>query len=124
MTSEQDSILGSVKKVIGVGPDDTVFDTDIIMHINSAFADLYQIADIGGLGGYAIDDASDEWTDVLNDVKYLNSVKSYIQKKVRIAFDPPATSFGTDAVNAQIKEAEWRLSLYAPPADYSTTSGS
>ena len=120
MTDPVGSILSDVKKVVGIGSDDTVFDIDIIMHINSAFADLYQIADLGGTGGYAIEDVSNLWTEVIDDKKYLNSVKSYVTKKVRIAFDPLPTSFGTDAVNSQIKEAEWRLSLYAPPADYSS----
>jgi len=116
-----DSILTSTKKVLGIEDDYTVFDIDIIMHINSAFSTLLQVADIGSPGGFEIADKEATWSEVIQDKKYLNSLKTYIVQKVRLAFDPPSTSFAIDAIDKQIKEAEWRLSLYAPPAVYSST---
>lgn len=37
------SILRSVKKVIGVDPDDLHWDVDLLMHINTAFSVLAQL---------------------------------------------------------------------------------
>lgn len=112
-----DSILIKTKKLLGIGEDYDEFDIDIITHINSTFATLTQLG-IGPDDGYMIEDASTEWVDYLGDAKYLNSVKSYMYQAVRLKFDPPATSFALAALQEQMKEAEFRLSLYAPQATY------
>ena len=105
-----DSILTSTKKVLGVTEDYTVFDADILMHINTMFATLNQLG-IGPEGGFAIEDASATWDQYTNADMNLNSVKTYIYLRVRMLFDPPGTSFLLSAMNEQIKELEWRLNV-------------
>lgn len=103
-----DSILDSIKRVVGVEQDDTSFDVDILMHINSVFATLNQLG-IGPLGGFSIEDSAAVWSDYLLDNPNFNSVKTYMGLRVRMLFDPPATSFVIDAMKNQIQEFEWRL---------------
>lgn len=104
------SILTSTKKVLGVGQDYTAFDLDILTHINSAFSTLNQL----GLGpeGFTVEDSAKNWNELGLPPEQLNMVRSYIFLKVRIAFDPPGTSYLIEAVNKQIQEQEHRLSAY------------
>lgn len=105
------SILNSVKKVLGIDADFKAFDTDVIMHINSVFFTLNQIG-IGPVDGFAIEDDSAEWVDFLGTDKRLNAVKTYMYLRVRLLFDPPPTSFGIEAMQKQVVEHEWRLSVH------------
>lgn len=105
-----DSILNSVKKVLGLADDYDVFDQDVIMHINSVFSTLNQLG-IGPDKGYAIEDATGVWADFLDDDARLNSVRSYVYLRVRVLFDPPTTSFLLDAFAKQIEQMEWRLNV-------------
>lgn len=105
----EQSILTSTKKILGLSEDYTVFDLDIITHINSAFSTLTQLG-IGPIEGYMINDANDMWEDFFIDLDFeYNSVKSYVFLKVRQLFDPPQTSYLIAAVERQIQELEWRL---------------
>lgn len=104
------SILQSTKKNLGLAENYTVFDEDVIMHINSVFSTLNQLG-IGPLEGFAITDEDSVWEDFLTDVR-LNSVKSYVYLRVKLLFDPPTTSFVLEALKEQIKELEWRMQVY------------
>lgn len=107
----EQSILNSTKKILGIAEDYTVFDLDIITHINTAFSTLTQLG-VGPAEGFMIEDAEAVWTDFIpNDIQY-NSVKSYVFLKVRQLFDPPTTSYLISAVDQQIKELEWRLNVH------------
>lgn len=106
------SILNSIKKVLGIDADYDAFNLDIIMHTNSAFATLNQLG-VGPVDGFAIEDDQATWGDFLGTDKRLNSVQTYVYLKVRILFDPPPTSFVLAAQQEQIKEAEWRLTVVA-----------
>ena len=110
-----DSILTSIKKILGIYEEDTSFDVDIIMHINTVFMILRQMG-IGPSEGYSIRDRYDMWTDYLSDTSLIESVKTYIALKVRLIFDPPASSTMIEAMNRTISELEWRLNVQA---DYS-----
>lgn len=104
------SILTSTKKILGIEGDYTVFDLDIITHINTVFSTLTQLG-IGPKEGFAIEDADAEWDDFIdidNDPRF-NAVKSYMFLKVKMLFDPPTTSYLIDSSNRQIIELEWRL---------------
>lgn len=105
-----DSILNSIKKILGIAPEYTEFDADVIMHINSTFSTLHQLG-IGPLDGFMIEDDEVEWDAFLLGDNRLNSIKTYMGLKVRLPFDPPATSFGITAMQEQIKELEWRLNV-------------
>lgn len=105
-----ESILNSVKKMLGIMPDYTVFDEDIIMHINSVFFVLNQLG-IGPSAGYSIKDDTNIWNEFISERTDIESVKSYIYLKVKLLFDPPSSSALLDAINRQIIELEWRLSI-------------
>lgn len=104
------SILNSTKKVLGLDEAYDAFDQDIIMHINSVFADLNQLG-IGPLLGYAITGPDEEWDDFTNGDILLNAVKSYVYLRVRLLFDPPGTSYLIAAMQEQIQKMEWRLNV-------------
>lgn len=106
-----DSILNSIKQVVGVEAEDTAFDVDILMHINSTFSTLNQLG-IGPDEGFMLEDSSAVWSDYLGDDPQLNSVKTYVYLRVRMLFDPPQNSFTIEAMNKQIAELEWRLNAY------------
>lgn len=103
-----DSILNSIKKVLNVPEDYAAFDQDILMHINSVFSTLNQLG-VGPESGFRIDDQTPVWSSYLNGDDRLNNVKSYMYLRVRMLFDPPATSFTIAAFQEQIKELEWRI---------------
>jgi hypothetical protein len=105
-----ESILTSTKKLLGLAADYTEFDVDIVMHINSAFATLHQLA-VGPTNSLYIVDATSTWTEFIEGQLNINSVKSYIYFKVRLAFDPPATSFAITSMENMAKELEFRLNV-------------
>lgn len=105
-----DSILDSTKKILGIDADYTVFDLDVITHINSVFTTLTQLG-VGPVTGFYIDDSLATWDDYLTPWMNLNAVKSYMYLRVRLLFDPPATSFHIAALEKQIQELEWRLNV-------------
>lgn len=102
-----DSILNSVKLQLGILPEYTVFDQQLILAINTAFSILHQLG-VGPKDGYAIEDESNRWDQVVTK-QSLNMIKSYVFLKVKLLFDPPATSFVLDAYNKQLAEMEWRI---------------
>lgn len=109
-----DSILYSVKKVLGIPEDYSYFDLDIIMHINSTFMILSQLG-VGPDEGFSITDDSSLWSDYLPQGSNLNLVKSYVYLKVRMLFDPPNSGALMDALKQQINEFEWRLNVAVDP---------
>ena len=105
-----DSILTSIKKLLGITEDYEHFDTDIIMHINSVFSILTQLG-VGPADGFSITGAGETWSDYIQDEKKLEMVKSYIYQKVRLLFDPPTSSALMEAANNAVAELEWRLNV-------------
>ena len=103
-----DSILISIKKLLGITEDYEHFDPDIIMHINSVFSILTQLG-VGSADGFSITGAGETWSDYIQDEKKLEMVKSYIYQKVRLLFDPPTSSALMEAANNAVAELEWRL---------------
>jgi hypothetical protein len=104
----EQSILTSTKKILGISPDYTAFDLDIITHINAAFSTLTQLG-VGPVTGFMIEDEDAEWYDYIEDDIQLNTIKSYVFLKVRQLFDPPTTSYLITAMEKQIAEFEYRL---------------
>lgn len=105
-----DSILTSIKKLLGIAEDYTHFDTDIIIHINSVFSILTQLG-VGPADGFFIMDDSAVWSDYIQDDAAIQMVKTYVYLKVKLIFDPPANSFVTTSIEKSISELEWRLSI-------------
>ena len=104
-----DSILNSIKKLLGITEEYMHFDEDIVLQINSAFSTLNQLG-VGPEEGFSIEDASAVWSDFINDDR-LNFVKTFVQIKVKLAFDPPASGTLIDSYNRQLDELTWRLSI-------------
>jgi hypothetical protein len=104
-----DSILTSTKKILGLGPEYTAFDEDIITHINSTFSIIHQLG-IGPVDGFMIMDETDTWYDLAIPESQLNLLRTYVYLRVRMLFDPPTTSFLIEATNKQLQEYEYRLS--------------
>ena len=103
-----DSILTSVKKLLGLPEGYEAFDPDIIMHINSVLMILHQRG-VGPQKTFAISDATATWSEFCGERTDIEAVKSYTALKVRLLFDPPQSSSVMDAIKSQISELEWRL---------------
>ncbi len=110
MADINESILNSIKNLLGITAEYDVFDTDIVMHINSVFNTLSQLG-LHPTGGFQIEDETDTWADYIEDQKLFNSVKTYVYLKVRLLFDPPTTSFAIESFSKQIAEYEWRINV-------------
>lgn len=108
------SILTSIKKLLGLSEEDTSFDQDIIMHINTVFNILAQLG-VGPANGFSIEDDGAIWSDYLGKATNLELIKSYIYMKVRLMFDPPTSSILADAMNKNISELEWRINVTVDP---------
>lgn len=107
-----ESILTSVKKMLGITEEYEHFDNDLIMHINSVFMILNQIG-VGPNKPYTITGSDETWNDFFLDTDPIELVKSYIYLKVRLIFDPPTTGVLHEAMERQITEFEWRLNVQA-----------
>lgn len=113
-----DSILTSIKKLLGLTEDCTDFDSDIIININTVFMDLRQLG-VGPTEGFSIEDDSAKWVEFIDIETYpekialLSAAKSYIHLKVKLQFDPPLSSAVEKAINERIDELEWRLNVEA-----------
>ncbi len=109
----EDSILLSVKKILLIADEDTGFDDQIIMYINSVFDILTQLG-VGPKEGYAISGNSEVWSDYLGDNKLLNLVKTYIPMKVKLMWD---NNNGTvnNAISDIVAEKEWRINVMVDP---------
>ena len=107
-----ESILRTIRKMIGPDETYTHYDTDLIIHINSALAVLTQLG-VGPSEGFFIQDESATWNDFLGNDPKLEMVKSYVYMKVKLAFDPPSSSAVIDSMNRSISEFEWRANMAA-----------
>ena len=108
-----DSILTSIKKMLGITEECTDFDADLIIHINSVLMILTQIG-VGPSEGFFIEDKEDFWDDFLeDDIEKLEAVKTFVYLKVRLIFDPPSSSAVAESFNRTISELEWRLHIAA-----------
>ena len=110
-----DSILTSIKKLLGIEEEYTQFDTDIIMHINTVFTILTQVG-VGPTKGFSIKDKTAVWSDFTEGAIDLNSIQTYIFLKVKLLFDPPTSSAVIESMNRSISELEWRLFVTVDPS--------
>ena len=112
MDPNTDSILVSIKKMLGLDDDYTPFDTDVLIHINAAFMTLCQMG-IGPKEGFTVTDDSQIWDDFLTNKVMLGGVKTWVYLQVKMLFDPPANSFVMDAYKTQAEQILWRLNVQA-----------
>lgn len=105
-----ESILESVKHLLGPGSLDTHFDEDLILFINGVFSTLTQIG-VGPKAGFSITGADELWSDFISDDPRLEMVKTYMYTKVRLRFDPPQSSSVIQLMQQDASELEWRLNV-------------
>jgi len=110
----QESILTSIKKLLGITEEYAHFDDDIIMHINTVFMILMQLG-VGPDNGFSITDDSAVWSDFLSSQKQLEAVKTYMYLRVKMMFDPPQSGTVTQSTENLIKELEFRLNVEVDP---------
>ena len=104
-----DSILQSIKKLLGLDENDDAFDDDVMMHINSVLMILTQLG-VGPKNGFSITGEEETWGDYLGeDISKLSAVKTYVYLKVKTMFDPTSSSVVNEATKEMLKELEWRL---------------
>lgn len=109
-----ESILTSIKKLLGIEKEYDHFDSDIIMHINTVLGDLTQLG-VGPSEGFQIEDETSTWNDFVttDSQTRLNGIKSYIHLRVRLLFDPPSSASVLTSYERQIEKLEWRLNVAA-----------
>ena len=110
----EESILKTIKQLIGCPDDFEQFDLDLMIHINSAFATLTQLG-VGPKEGYRITGVDNVWNEFEDDAQKLSLIKDYVYIKTRLLFDPPTTGSLMDSLKEELKEMKWRLYiLYYP----------
>lgn len=115
-TSISDSILSSVKKLIGISEDDESFDLDIMLNINAAAAVLFQLGVLKKV--YTVTSKDDIYEDMLPDgtEDVINQIKMYFVYKTRLGFDSSTASATViEVIKGLIKETEWRLQVTFNP---------
>ena len=114
----EESILNTIKKMLGSDDSYEAFDTEIIVHINTALSILAQLG-VGPRKGFRITGTDETWGDFISDGSVdLEGIKTYIYMKVKMIFDPPASSFVMKAMEESCKELEWRLNVAVDPGEY------
>lgn len=108
------SILTSIKKLLGINEEDTNFDNDIIMHINSVFFTLKQIG-VNSTKNFSITDKTSVWSEYILPTQNLEAIKTYMYLKVRLLFDPPLSTALLQAMESNADEYEWRIMVEVDP---------
>lgn len=103
-----ESVLTSIKKLLGIAADYNYFDTDIMVHINSVLITLDQLG-VTPSEPTSVTSEMDTWDKVLGEYADIEAIKTYIYLKVKMLFDPPTSSFVLEAMNKQATELEWRI---------------
>lgn len=110
--SNNDSILTSIKKLMGLTEEYDAFDQDILILINSVLFELEQIG-VKAKDGFSLTDKTIVWSDYSDDDRLLNALKPYIYMKTKLTFDPPTSSGALESMNRIIDRFEWRINLYS-----------
>lgn len=118
----EESILKTIKQLIGCPDDFEQFDLDLAIHINSAFAALTQLG-VGPKEGYRITSPDNVWSEFEEDTQKSSLIKDYVYIKTRLLFDPPTSSALMDSLKEQLKEMEWRLYIMYYPVSEDDKKG-
>ena len=116
----EDSILLSVAKYIGLPEDYSVFDPDLVMHINSELSTLAQIGAVPDTG-FVITGSDETWddlfdaTDAVGGLPYTRNsvqfVKEFVFIRAKIIFDPPQSSFVLKSLEDKANELMFRIEV-------------
>lgn len=108
MSIPNDSILNSVKKMVGISEDYDAFDEELKIHINNVIMTLSQLGVPVNEEAF-ITDSSASYADVFGNNLALGAIKEYIPLKVRMVFDSPTATNVSNALKDAIAETEWRI---------------
>lgn len=106
------SILKDVREAVGLEPTNAEFDTELLMHINSAVGKLNQ----NGVGKFlVVQNDTTVWGDLQDPLQtqgnqYFPMVPLYVALSTKLIFDPPPPSsveFQTESVSEML----WRLKV-------------
>ena len=111
-TLDSSSILNSIKKLLGISPNDDGFDHEVKDLINSEFLTLHQL-NVGPEAGFSISGPNDTWDSYTDNLHLQDAVRQFIYLRVRLIFDPPASSVVAEQINNRINELEFRLNVQA-----------
>ena len=103
-----DSVLLSTKQMLGISPEDTSFDVNVIMSINTALTTLMDLG-LTEVEDEIVTDDIMTWDDLLGGITDIEHVKTYVYQKVKLIFDPPTSTAAIDAMQRSINELEWRI---------------
>lgn len=103
-----ESILNSIKQMLGIYPEDNAFDAELISHINNAISDLIHMGDSTDWS-FRIYDSSNKWKEFVENEAAVSQARQYVHCKVRLIFDPPSNSFVVDSIAKSKEEAGWRF---------------
>lgn len=119
-----ESILTTIKKLLGIDEECKDFDVDVISAINSAFFFLTQLG-VGPSSSFSITGDTETWNDFIPEDVYGNhmAIRSYIHLRARLIFDPPANSTLLQSIEKMIVELEWRLNVAGDSIDYDGKEG-
>ena len=108
----EESILKSIRKLIGPEDDYTHFDPDIVIHINSAINRLFQLG-VTSAKGFRVTSEDETWGDLFGgDEEVIDMCKTFIYYKVKMGFDPPTSSIAAEAINSEIDKQEWLINVW------------
>lgn len=107
-----ESILSSIKKLLGIQRDYDYFDMDLVVCINSVLAILTQLG-VGPGTGFSISDATSTWSNFIGSDPRLEMIKSFVHLRVRLLFDPPQNASLADAIDRMAQQLEWRIQVAA-----------
>lgn len=111
-----ESILDTIKKLLGIDYSYNAFDTDLIVHINSTINILYQIG-LDSCKSFSIEDDSQTWGDMLGSDVLLNLVQTYMYLRVKSMFDPSSAGSYGESLNRIQQELEWRINVMVDPGE-------
>lgn len=109
-----DSILTSIKKMLGATEDYTPFDDQLLIHINSVLSTVCQLG-AGPDVPVKLVTGTETWDEVIGDNPYIEFIKSYVYIRTKLVFDPPQNSTILNALKEEMREIEWRLNVSVDP---------
>ena len=106
----EDNILQTIKHLLGIQEEYTVFDNDLLVHINSVIDVLYQLG--YGDGTFYLVYGNETWDQYLENAKDLNLIKTLMYLRVKLLFDPPTSSAAMQSFQNLIDEFEFRVNMF------------
>ncbi len=103
-----ESILYTIKTLLGPNVEDPHFDTELIPYINTEFWKLWDRG-VGPASPFKIEDASSIWSDFMDTVEHLEAIKTCVYYGVKLKFDPPTQTAHLQAMKEEYAELQYRL---------------